>query len=403
MPAGDARSDPLTQDPPKIRRVASPPVRGSLRERRPGVWELIVQLPRDPVTGKPRQTTRTISGTKRDAQRALSALVAEVDAGNVSASTATLDELLDKWLEVKAERLSITTAAEYRRLAKTVVSPALGTTLIRRLSTEQLDRFYGALARDRKLSPSSIHQVHAVVRGSLGQAVKWGWLKVNPAVSASPPAIRRKEIVPPGVDQAVLLLARAEERDFEFGALLRLMAATGARRGEICGLRWSDIDFGARSLLIRRSVAVIGSELLEKDTKTHAARRIAIDDHTLDVLRRHRSAVDKRAEELGTEVAAEGFVFSPAADGLAPTNPDRLTDRFRKLCVRLKITGVRLHDLRHLHATQLLAAGVPVPTVSGRLGHANAATTLNVYAHFVEASDRQAADVISDLLQGPAA
>jgi integrase len=89
-----------------------------------------------------------------------------------------------------------------------------------------------------------------------------------------------------------------------------------------------------------------------------------------------------------------------SADGVSPVHPDALTSLFRRLCDKLGLQGVRLHDLRHLHATQLLAAGVPVRTVSGRLGHANAATTLNVYAHFLEASDRGAADVIGGLLDG---
>ena len=97
---------------------------------------------------------------------------------------------------------------------------------------------------------------------------------------------------------------------------------------------------------------------------------------------------------------SDAFVFSAAPDGSAPLHPDTVTSGFQRLCRRLGLNGVRLHDLRHLHATQLLAAGVPVRTVSGRLGHANAATTLNVYAHFLDASDRQAAEVIGGLLGG---
>ena len=220
-------------------------------------------------------------------------------------------------------------------------------------------------------------------------------------MSASPPTIRRKEIVPPGIDSALLLLDRAEAHDAEFGTLLRMTAATGARRGEVCGLRWTDLDRGARSVVIRRSIAVIGGTLLAKDTKTHAARRIAVDDDTLEILLRHRAAVEIRARAMGVETDPNAYMFSPVIDGASPTNPDRITGRFRHLCERVGLTGVRLHDLRHLHATQLLASGVPVRTVSGRLGHAHAATTLNVYAHFVEASDRQAADVISGLLQRP--
>ncbi len=193
----------------------------------------------------------------------------------------------------------------------------------------------------------------------------------------------------------MIVLAAADENDQDFGVLLRVMTATGARRGEVCALRWSDLDTTAKTLVIRRSIAAVSDGLLEKDTKTHASRRIAIDDETLRLLSEHRKRLDALADSAGTVLAPDGFVFGPKPDGSVPLHPDLVSGRFRGLCTKLGLSGIRLHDLRHLHATQLLAAGVPVRTVSGRLGHANASTTLNVYAHFLEASDREAADVIS--------
>ena len=112
--------------------------------------------------------------------------------------------------------------------------------------------------------------------------------------------------------------------------------------------------------------------------------------------------MEDRAAACRLEFDPAGFMFTSTADGSQPLHPDTITNGFRRLCERAGVSGVRLHDLRHLHATQLLAAGVPVRTVSGRLGHANAATTLNVYAHFLEASDRQASDVMAGLLGAPA-
>ena len=106
----------------------------------------------------------------------------------------------------------------------------------------------------------------------------------------------------------------------------------------------------------------------------------------------------ERAAACEVELDPDGYVFTESADGGDPLHPDTITGRFTRARKQAGLEGVRLHDLRHLHATQLLAAGVPVRTVSGRLGHANAATTLNVYAHFLEASDRQAADVIVSVL-----
>ena len=402
---GPARSSVAAGRSAKIQpRLCSklPVVRGSIRERRPGVFELVVQLPRDAATGRARQLSRTVTCSKREAQRQLASLVAEVAAGKVSSSTATLIELLDRWLEATADRLSPTTAHEYRRLTSTIITPALGSTPIRKLTAQRLDAFYAALVRDRNLSASSVRQVHAVIRGGLNQAVKWGWLTTNPALSASPPKLRKSEITPPGVETALSILAAADQQDQDLGVLLRVMAATGARRGEVCALRWSDLNLTARTLVIRRSIAAVPAGLLEKDTKTHASRRIAIDDETLRLLSEHQKRMEQFARSAGVDLAADGFVFGTEPDGSAPLHPDLVSGRFRGLCTRLGLSGIRLHDLRHLHATQLLAAGVPVRTVSGRLGHANAATTLNVYAHFLEASDRDAADVISRLFDGNA-
>jgi len=372
-----------------------------MRERRPGVWELVVQLPRDATTARARQLSRTFHGTKREAQRALAALVTEVSAGKITSSTTTLRELLTRWLDHVADQLSPTTVREYRRLVSKMIEPDLGKLTLRRVTTQRLDAYYATLSRERGLSAASVRHVHAVLRGSLGQAVRWGWIPTNPAASASPPKIRRREINPPAIGDTRALLATADEQDPSFGALLRVLAATGARRGEVCGLRWSDIDRGSRTLAIQRSVASVTGGTVVKDTKTHAARRIAIDPETLAVLDAQRVRMEELAAVCRLEFDPDGFVFTSEPDGSQPLHPDTVTGNFRRICDRVGLTGVRLHDLRHLHATQLLAAGVPVRTVSGRLGHANAATTLNVYAHFLEASDRDAADVIGGLLQPP--
>ena len=170
-----------------------------MRERRPGVWELIVQLPRDVASGRTRQTSRTVHGTKREAQRALAALVAEVSSGKVSSNSETLAQLLTRWLDHVGEQLSPTTAREYRRLVATLIEPALGSLTLRRVTTHRLDVFYSGLVRDRGLSPSSVRQVHAVLRGALGQAVRWGWIPTNPAATASPPKRRPREITPPAM------------------------------------------------------------------------------------------------------------------------------------------------------------------------------------------------------------
>ena len=292
-----------------------------MRERRPGVWELVVQLPRDATTARAPQLSRTVQGTKREAQRALAALVAEVSAGKVSASNATLSELLVRWLEVVDDQLSPTTVREYRRLVRTMLDPDLGKLSLRKVTTQRLDAYYASLVRERELSPASIRHIHAVLRGALGQGVKWGWIPTNPAAAASPPKLRHREITPPAIADTRALLLAADEHDPEFGALLRVIAATGARRGEVCGLRWSGVDFDAGTVLIRRSIASVAGGTVEKDTKTHAARRIAVDAETLAVLMRQRQRMQARAAACRLPFNAAGFVFTANGRWLAAAAP----------------------------------------------------------------------------------
>lgn len=138
------------------------------------------QLPRDVSTPRGKQLGRTVRGTKREARRALAALVTEVSTGKISSSTMSLADLLERWLDHVSEQLSPTTVREYRRLVKKLISPDLGKLTLRQVSTQRLDTYYATLARERGLSPASVRHVHAVMRGALGQAVRWGWIPTNP-------------------------------------------------------------------------------------------------------------------------------------------------------------------------------------------------------------------------------
>ena len=217
-----------------------------------------------------------------------------------------------------------------------------------------------------------------------------------------PPPIRKHEIHPPSPNAVAALVRAAEQDGPEFPVFLRVAAATGARRGELWALRWTDLDLVSGGLLVSRNlVDPTGGGWIEKDTKTHQARRLSLDKTTVAILTRHRAWAAERALLCGVSLAADGFVFSDQPSGSEPWLPNTVTHRFMDLCRRTGVTGIRLHDLRHMHATQLLGANVDVRTVAGRLGHADAATTLGVYAHFLQARDREAADVIDSLLDGP--
>ena len=226
---------------------------------------------------------------------------------------------------------------------------------------------------------------------------------MNPVANATPPRRAVHDVRPPNPDEVLAIIDAAQAVNPALATYLLVSAASGIRRSEAVALRWSDIDFEAVVLLVRRGVVRGPDGLVEKDTKTHAARRIALDRGTLEVLRAHRERCDSVAAACGVVLAKDAFVFSASPDGSTPWQPENLTSGFRRLAKAVGAPSARLHDLRHFVATRLLANGVDVRTVAGRLGHKNPNVTLNVYAAFLPEADREAADVLGRLLERPSA
>jgi integrase len=380
-------------------------MKGYIRQRG-AAWELRVFLGYDPVTRKQLYAYRTVHGGKRDAQRMLAEMITEVDKGLVARTNATVKDLLEAWFELAAADFSPTTVKETRGYMDRSLLPTLGHRQLAKLNPAEIDAFYQRLrasggVRGQPLAPATIRRIHGVLRRALGQGVKWGWLAVNPAASASPPKVPQPDITPPSPEQLLRLLERARRESPELACYLLLAAATGARRSEMVALRWSDIDLDDAVVRISRGIVIGNHGLVEKDTKTHSSRRVSLDAGTAAVMAEHRQKMLARAEVCGAELLGDGFVFSNEPDGAVCWFPASVSRWFKQLCDREEISNVRLHDLRHFVATQLLSAGVDVRTVAGRLGHRNAATTLNVYAHFLEQTDRVAADIIGSVIAGP--
>lgn len=371
-----------------------------MRSRRRGVWELRIALPPDPATGRRRQRSETVYGDRRAAAAALARLAAAgaPSPGDRRAGTAmTFGELLHIWWPAKRGTLAASTVREYQRIIDSRLEPDLGAVHLDRLLPFHLDRYYDELSREG-LRAASIRQIHAVARGALGQAHRWGWLPTNTASAASPPRRIAPEITPPTAEQVKHLVAGAEAESPEFGVLVRLAAVLGARRGELCGLRWEDIDLEERTLTIRTGIADVAGRLMETDTKSHRPRTISIDAATTRRLRSYRERAVRNAGEHGTTLATRAFVLSEAPDGTAPYRPDKATGMFRRVARRVGLRATRLHDLRHFAATEMISSGIDVRTVAGRLGHGQPWTTLNTYAAFVPERDRAAADHLAALL-----
>ena len=375
---------------------------GHMRQRG-DAWELRVYVGRDAVSGRERYATRTIRAGKREAQRALNEMVVAAERGSLVKTRATMGELLEAWFEHAQRDFSPKTVLETRGFIDRTIKPELGHISLVRLRPITLDRFYDRLLspgggrKGGALAPATVRRIHGVIRRALAQGVRWGWLGSNPAASASPPRVPAPSITPPTPGELARLLLAAEVRDPDLAVFLMLSAATGARRSELVALRWSDVDLGRFVVTIARGIVLGPDGLVEKDTKTHQARRVTLDHATTEALARCRQAATERAAFCGVELDSAGFVFTSDL-GDTPWYPDSVSRRFRDLARDVGQSGVRLHDLRHYVATRLLTAGVDVRTVAGRLGHRNAATTLNVYSHFVPEADRRAADILAGLL-----
>lgn len=366
--------------------------RNGIREVEPGVWEVVISLGRDPLTGRYPRRTRRVHGKRRDAENARADMLLEARQVVTSRRDMKVGDLLDRWLahlDTIGRRPSTTYG--YRNIIERTLRPALGPVRIDRLTTLDLDRLYAAL-KARGQAPATIRQAHAIIRAALHQAQRWGLVRDNVAELASPPPIGQRDLTPPSAEDVVALMAVAYDLDPVFGLAVHLAAATGARRGEVCGVRWSDVDLDEGAVVIRRNISTVqGRPIIEGPTKTRSTRRVLLDEGTVAALKARRAEVAHHPDTA--------FVVSTVRHGVTPMRPDHVTKLWKRACETAKVDGVRFHDLRHAHATELLAQGTDIAVVARRLGHATSHTTHSVYAHALERGDRAAARIAGEVLK----
>jgi integrase len=381
---------------------------GTVRQRGPGKWQLRVFTGVDPVTGHPRQLSKTVDARNQtEAQRKLRSWQKELDEAPVEAtadSTATVRTLIDEWLRHSEVRgRAPRTLHDARRSAETVIFPEFGDLPITELTPRHLDEWYRKLAtgegRARPLKATSIRRHHGVLSSALSQAVRWEWIDRNPAERSQPPALEQVELQVPTTDEVRALLSAADARGDKWGMLLKLAVLTGGRRGELCGLRWFDVE--GESIRFRRSLYRAGAERGEKTTKTGRERRIAVAPAGQALLEEWRVKCEATAEAAEVELVEDAFIVSTFPDGSRPMNPDTLTSVVHKLCVELGIPHVHLHSLRHFAATEMLSAGIDPRNAAEVLGHANPSLTLSLYGHATNERQRQAAVVLGRTLIAP--
>ncbi len=249
-------------------------------------------------------------------------------------------------------------------------------------------RYGGALA------PKTVRNIHIALRRSLADAHRFGLVPRNVAALVKPPAPVRAELSTWTAEEMRQFLAAVA--DDRLMPAFRLLASTGMRRGEVLGLRWSDVDLARSRLRVNRSFTAVDEALVWASPKTTRSRRtLSLDPETVGVLRAHRARQTEEKLEAGPAWIEDGLVFCNELGG--PLQPDRFTRAFTAAARRSGMRPIRLHDLRHTWATLALQAGIHPKVVSERLGHATTGITLDIYSHVQPELDAHAATTVAQL------
>ena len=396
--------------------------RGTIDRRPSGSLRVRVYAGIDPVTKKRHELIEHIPPGPKAEARAEAArvrLVNQVNERRHPRTTATVAQLLERYLgELRVARKTLHT---YQGYVDKHVLPYLGSQKVGQVDADVLDSLYAELLRCRDhcdgkpgridhrtrgphecdsrctahkcrpLAEWTVRKIHWILSGAFRRAQRWNWVATNPLTMAEPPAVRPPNPKPPTAHEAAQIIEEAW-KDPDWGTLIWLTMVTGQRRGELCAIRWRNLDLDNGILHVERSIGQIGGDVWEEETtKTHADRRIVLDPETVELLSQHRARCESRVRALGLELEPEMFVFSLDPDSRAPRRPESVSLRYRRMCRRLGIKTT-IHKLRHYSATELILAGVDIRTVAGRLGHGGGgATTLRTYAAWVSEGDQRAA------------
>jgi len=352
-----------------------------------------------------RRTTKAGFTTRKECAQAMNRLlVAVAEQSFIATTKLTVREYLrQEWLPAAMSTVRPSTYNSYVQHVDCHVVPFIGTVQLQKLSGATLNGLYAKLAVSgrkngkRGLSPMTVHHVHSCLHRALRDAVRWGRLVRDPADAADPPRLRGSAHEMRTWSAQQLQVFLGSTKDERLGGLWHLLALTGMRRGEGLGPRWEDVDLQAGRLAVRRALIPTGGEVVVSEPKTAKGRRvIALDDTTVGVLRTEAAHQLGEQAECGDAWLDSGYVFTIQSG--EPLDPEDVTRYFRQAVKRAMMPQIRLHDLRHTHATLALQAGVHPKVVSERLGHATVAITLDTYSHAIPAMQEEAAALIAGLV-----
>jgi len=380
-------------------------MKGHIRQRSKGSWTIWIDVGRDPETGKRKQQTLTVRGSKKDAERELRAILARIEGGAyVKPTKLTVGEYLEQWLQsYVATHATPKTQARYEGIVKAHLIPAFGSLPLTALQPQRIQDYYSqAFKSGRKdgnggLSAQTVRYHHMVLYEALKHAVKHGLLTRNVAEAVDPPTLERREIAILDSDRVRILLQAAEGTPYY--ACIFTAVYTGLRRSELLGLRWCDIDLDLAMLSVTQTLHQLknGTYIFGKPKTRGSRRQIALSPALAILLREHKAKQELDRMLLGKLLSPMDLVFSHLDS--RPLRPNTVSRAFERLARSLGFKGIRFHDLRHAHATLMLKQGIHPKIVSERLGHSSVAITLDIYSHVLPGLQESAARKFDEGLQ----
>jgi integrase len=359
------------------------------------VFRAVIDLGRDPVTGK-RKQARVSAVDKKTLEAKIGEAIARHDSGRpVSDSAMSLAAFLEQWLTYSAGNVKGGTLRTWRSRCDAWIIPTLGHKRLRDVKPLDVERLLKSIT-DAGRSSSTANVVHATLRTALNQAVRWELIQRNPCSAVKPPRSTPPEMRVWDAKQAARVIDAARS-DSQYGALWRLAITTGMRVGELLGLRWADVDGDRLTISVRQTLArgERGAPTLGTPKTPKSRRTIAITLADAEVLRSHRA--HQAAIRLACPTWHQLDLVFCRDDG-KPTHPNSLARAFAQLIEAAGVPRIRMHDMRHSAISLMLANGIPVKVVSERVGHASATMTMDRYAHVLPGMQESAAAKLAQVL-----